>query len=110
MMNYLIFMLVIAMCFDLNVGCIWCTSNILEVQNRLNPVKELGVGNRIVWRCTLRHGDKVKSSVTIWRAYRGASQARNGEKRSWIARPDGIYLEKNNKVKGLEHHWIVTKQ
>ncbi|WZZ31534.1 hypothetical protein YC2023_014935 [Brassica napus] len=131
-MNYLIFLLVIAMCSGLNEGC--------EVQNQLNPgsalkvncssnkihveglhelkfnekynitVRELGMGNKIVWRCTLRHGDKVKSSQTIWRAYRGASQMRSGEKRSWIDRVDGIYLEKNDKAKGLEHHWIVAKQ
>ncbi|KAG5409033.1 hypothetical protein IGI04_005352 [Brassica rapa subsp. trilocularis] len=135
-MNYLIFMLVIAMCSGLNEGCVWCNKNTLEVQNQLTPgsilkvncssnrkhveglrelkfnekyniaVSELGIGRRIVWRCTLRHGDKVKSSQTIWRAYRGASQARSGEKRSWIARVDGIYLEKNGKAKGLEHHWI----
>ncbi|CAG7892272.1 unnamed protein product [Brassica rapa] len=125
------------MCSGLNEGCVWCNKNTLEVQNQLTPgsilkvncssnrkhveglrelkfnekyniaVSELGIGRRIVWRCTLRHGDKVKSSQTIWRAYRGASQARSGEKRSWIARVDGIYLEKNGKAKGLEHHWIL---
>ncbi|KAH0896409.1 hypothetical protein HID58_045977 [Brassica napus] len=31
---------------------------------------------------------------------------RSGEKRSWIDRVDGIYLEKNDKAKRLEHHWI----
>ncbi|KAL0737446.1 hypothetical protein Bca4012_013656 [Brassica carinata] len=139
-MNYFIFMLVIAMCFGLNEGGPECPLNTLEIQNQLNPdsilkvncssntdlveplhevkfndkyripVREAGQVRRIVWRCLLRHGKKVENFLTIWRAYRGASSYRCGEKRSWIARVDGIYLEKNNKPKGLQHHWIVPKQ
>lgn len=138
-MNYLIFLLIIAMCSGLNEGCIWCNMNTLEVQNQLNQgitlkvncssnrnhveglhelkfnekynisVQEFGMGRRIVWRCTLRFGDKVKSSQTIWRAYRGARESRCGEIRSWIAKVDGIYMEKNFKSEGLRYYWIVTK-
>ncbi|KAF8108168.1 hypothetical protein N665_0114s0058 [Sinapis alba] len=138
-MNYLIFMLVIARCFGLNEGYA-CDLNTLEFQNKLNPgsilkvncssntniienlhelkvndiyqipVKEFGLGNRIVWRCLLRYGDKVENSQILWHAYRGASMYRCGEKRSWIARVDGIYLEKNNKANGLQHHWMIIKQ
>ncbi|KAF8117522.1 hypothetical protein N665_0009s0046 [Sinapis alba] len=138
-MNYLIFMLVIAMCFGLNEGGTSCALNTLEIQNQLNhgsilkvncssntniierlhevkfngkyqiPVREKGTAKRIVWRCLLRYGKKVENFITIWRAYRGANLYRCGEKRSWIAKVDGIYLEKNNKAKGLQHHWIVPK-
>nr|VDD38258.1 unnamed protein product [Brassica oleracea] len=127
------------MCFGLNEG-ISCKPNTLEFQNKLNPGTILKVNcstntniierlhevkvndiyqilvnekispKRIVWRCLLRHGEKVENSQIIWRAYRGARSFRCGEKRSWIARVDGIYLEKNNKAKGLQHHWIVPKQ
>ncbi|CDY65453.1 BnaC09g53170D [Brassica napus] len=153
MMNYLIFMLVIAMCFSLNKGIVCnidnyhlpqcrkgCLMNTLEFQNKLNPgsifkvncssnkkevedlheikfndkyqifLKERGVGNIIVWRCLLRHGNKVENSQILWRAYRGAMRHRCGEKRSWISRLDGIYLEKNNKAKGFQHPWVVSKQ
>ncbi|CAN7000740.1 unnamed protein product [Brassica rapa subsp. trilocularis] len=38
-MNYLIFMLAIAMCFGLNEGIVWiCLMNTLEFQNKLNPL------------------------------------------------------------------------
>ncbi|KAF8116064.1 hypothetical protein N665_0023s0042 [Sinapis alba] len=114
--------------------------NTLEFQNKLNPstilnvncssnkneveplhevkfnekyqifLRERGPGNRIVWRCLLRHGYKVKKSQIIWRAYRGAQDIRCAQKRSWIARVDGIYLESNFKTKGLQHHWIVNKK
>lgn len=115
-------------------------TNTLEIQNKLSPdsilkvncssnkneddgfheikfndkhqifFQERGVGDRIVWRCTLRHGHKVEHSQTIWRAYRGAAECRYAQKRSWIAIVDGIYLERNNERKGLQHHWIVTKK
>ncbi|XP_018454105.2 S-protein homolog 14-like [Raphanus sativus] len=136
-MNYLVFMLVIAMCFGLNEGC---NVNTLELLNQLSPgsilkvncssnrnhveplqevkfngkyrvsVFEKGLGERIVWRCLLRHGNKVENSQTIWRAYRGAREPRCGEIRSWIAKVDGIYMEKNLKSEGLRYHWIVTKK
>ncbi|KAF8117306.1 hypothetical protein N665_0011s0030 [Sinapis alba] len=152
-MNYLIFMLAIAMCFGLNEGIVCnidnrhlpqcnvgCLMNTLEIQNKLNPnsilkvncssnkneddglhevkvndkyqifLRERGLGSRIVWRCLLRHGHKVENFQIIWRAYRGASGSRCGQKRSWIARVDGIYLEKDSKAKGLQYHWNVTKQ
>ncbi|RID60260.1 hypothetical protein BRARA_F03428 [Brassica rapa] len=138
-MKYLIFVLVIAMCFGFNEG-ISCKPNTLEFQNKLNPGSILKVNcstntniieplhevkvngiyqilvnekispKRIVWRCLLRYGEKVENSLIMWRAYRGARSFRCGEKRSWIVRIDGIYLEKNNKAKGLQHHWIVPKQ
>lgn len=90
----------------LNPGSIFkvnCSSNKKEVEDlheiKFNDkyqffLKERGVGNRIVWRCLLRHGIKVENSQILWRAYRGAMRHRCGEKRSWIARLDGIYLEK----------------
>ncbi|KAL0737623.1 hypothetical protein Bca4012_013833 [Brassica carinata] len=139
-MNYLIFMLVIAMRFGLNQGYYGCKPNTLEFQNKLNPgsilkvncssnegvvenlhelkvndiyqipVREFGPGNRIVWRCLLRHGQKVENFQILWRAYRGATLYRCGEIRSWIAKVDGIYLEKNNKTKGFQFYWIVAKQ
>ncbi|CAH8323321.1 unnamed protein product [Eruca vesicaria subsp. sativa] len=152
-MHFLIFTLVIAICFGLNEGikCNIDTRNIpecqgssllntLEIQNKLSPgsilkvncssnkheddglheikvndkyqifIRERGPGNRIVWRCTFRYGDKVEHSQIIWHAYRGAATTRTGQKRSWIARFDGIYLEKNNEIQGLKHRWIVTKK
>ncbi|CAH8323267.1 unnamed protein product [Eruca vesicaria subsp. sativa] len=136
-MHFLIFTLVIAICFGLNEGApLW---NTLEIQNKLSSdsilkvncssnkdvddglheikvndkyqifIREKGAGNIIVWRCTFRYGDKVEHSQTIWHAYRGAATIRTGQKRSWIARFDGIYLEKNNEIQGFKHHWIVTK-
>lgn len=150
-MNYLIFMLAIAMCFGLNEGIVCnidnhhlpqcqvagCLMNTIEIQNKLNPgsilkvnfssnktkvdglhevkvndkyqifLRERGLGSRIVWRCLLRQGDKMENSQTIWRADR---RSRCGKKCSWIARVNGIYLEKNSKTEGLQHHWIVSKQ
>ena len=130
-------MLVIAMCFGLNEG--QCYSNILELQNQLKPnsilkfncsanhghveplhdvkfnekyqivVLERGLGDRIVWRCLLRHGNKMENSRTIWRAYRGASRPRCNEKRSWIARVDGIYMEKNTKPEGSDIIGLLLK-
>ncbi|CAN7106652.1 unnamed protein product [Brassica rapa subsp. narinosa] len=43
-MNYLIFVLAIAMCFGLNEGIVWvCPMNTLEFQNKLNPCSILKV-------------------------------------------------------------------
>ncbi|KAF8096658.1 hypothetical protein N665_0304s0023 [Sinapis alba] len=137
MMNYLI-LLVIAMCFGLNEGK--CFTNILELQNNLSPgsilkvncssnkgdvepvhqvklnvryqivVLEWGWGDRVVFRCLLRHGRKMEYSQTIWRAYRAAAEYRCGEKRSWIAKADGIYLVRNGEPKGLKYPWVHTKK
>ncbi|KAF8083616.1 hypothetical protein N665_0763s0014 [Sinapis alba] len=96
-----------------------CSSNKKEVEDlheiKFNDkyqifLKERGLGNRIVWRCLLQHGHKLKYSQILWRAYRGAMRHRCGEKRAWIARADGIYLEKNDETKGFQHPWFITKQ
>ncbi|KAF8083617.1 hypothetical protein N665_0763s0014 [Sinapis alba] len=120
-MNYLISILLMSMHFGLNEGIVCnidnrhlpqcrkgCLLNTLEFQNKLIP--ERGLGNRIVWRCLLQHGHKLKYSQILWRAYRGAMRHRCGEKRAWIARADGIYLEKNDETKGFQHPWFITKQ
>ncbi|ESQ42297.1 hypothetical protein EUTSA_v10014983mg [Eutrema salsugineum] len=135
MNHLIIFVLSIAMCFGLNEGMMCstgnsqhprcrdvCLLNTLEIRNELGPdnilmvkctsnrneVKELydeGGGNRIVWRCHLRQGQKMEYFQDIWRAYRGASQSRCGQIRTWIAKPEGIYLVRNNEPKGLKHPW-----
>lgn len=61
---------------------------------------------RIVWGCHLRQGKNIEFFQTLWRAYRGAHSRRCAQVRSWIAKDDGIYLERNGVPKGRLHNWI----
>lgn len=60
---------------------------------------------RIVWACLLNQGPKMEYSHILWRAYRGAHKPRCGQVRKWVARNDGIYLERNSESKGFQHPW-----
>ncbi|KAL1208611.1 putative S-protein4 [Cardamine amara subsp. amara] len=61
---------------------------------------------RIVWACHLRYGPKMEYFQTIWRAYRGAFSRRCGQVRSWVAKVDGIYLDRNGVPQGRLHNWV----
>lgn len=58
---------------------------------------------RIVWACHLRQGPNHQS---IWRAYRGAANKRCGQVRTWIAKTDGIYMNRNFAPQGLRFGWL----
>lgn len=61
---------------------------------------------RTIWKCLLRQGPKMEYYHLLWRAYRGASKRRCRQIRSWIAKVDGIYLEKNNGTRKRMFDWV----
>ncbi|KAF8092657.1 hypothetical protein N665_0406s0002 [Sinapis alba] len=146
MNHFIIFTLVIALCFGFKESFgstpntlqlknqlasrrilqIKCDPNILQIKNQLGanriltvscwsnrgetkvvnhavefnkiysfPVKEKGK-KRIVWKCELRNQEN-RSFVTLWTAYRGASIARCGQIREYIADMKGVSLVRNKK-------------
>ncbi|EOA34345.1 hypothetical protein CARUB_v10021868mg [Capsella rubella] len=134
MSNLIVFVLAIAMCFGLNEGS-GCALNTLKLRNELgrgsllkidctsNQNKKTGPrdvrfnqsyafdfeevhSHRIVWACHLRHGPKLEYHQSIWRAYRGAATKRCGQTRTWIARPNGIYMNKNFVPQGFRFAWL----
>lgn len=114
---------------------IWrCKENILEFRNELVPGSILKVNctskdditnihdvvfnskfelkfgehafKRTIWRCLLRQGPEMEYYNILWRAYRGGATKRCEQKRSWIAKVDGIYLEKNNGPRKRMFDWF----
>ncbi|KAG7589610.1 Plant self-incompatibility S1 [Arabidopsis suecica] len=130
MNQFIVFMLVILMYFCMNEGA---QGNILRLKNELNPGSILKVNctsksditgvhdvtfnsyaewsfgehetSRTIWRCLLRQGPKMEFHHILWRAYRGARFTRNNQIRLWIAKVDGIYLEKNNGPRKRMYDW-----
>ncbi|KAF8094802.1 hypothetical protein N665_0352s0013 [Sinapis alba] len=124
MNHFIFFMLVLAMCFGFKES-FGCAPNTLQFKNRLGaghvlavtcwsnrgenhgtifvlhnatssiPVKEKG-SKRIVWKCEFKDA-KSRTFLVIWRAYRGAAQARCGQIREYIAELKGVSLVRNNK-------------
>jgi len=135
-MNHLIvFLIVISIYFGLNESWTvvpWgCKDNTLEFRNELAPNSILKVNctskdntisvhdvlfngkyefsfgehvsKRTIWKCLLRQG---QYHHILWKAYRGASKRRCRQKRTWIAKIDGIYLEKNSGPQTRMHDWF----
>lgn len=61
------------------------------------------VSKRTIGKCLLRQGHYHH---ILWRAYRGASKRRFRQRRSCIAKVDGIYLERNGGLRTRMHDWF----
>ncbi|ESQ37440.1 hypothetical protein EUTSA_v10002725mg [Eutrema salsugineum] len=125
-MNYfIVFMLVIVMCFELKQAC---PSNTVIFSNGLTPHRILNIHchvgknyntmmdlkfgenknftfiekqkryTRMIIKCLFRDGSRSKNV----QVYRGAKGPRCYQTRVWVARSDGIYFMKNN-IRPLAH-------
>lgn len=56
---------------------------------------------KTVWHCTMQHGKFTK----YFRAYKGVFIPRCGEKRTYIAKSDAIYLSKNLGPEMFKYTW-----
>lgn len=110
-----------------------CTPNILQFKNQLGAAHVLAVTcwsnrgdskginhillneifkfevqergeKRIVWKCELRDV-KSRTSIVIWRAYRGAANTRCGQIREYIVELKGVSLIRNNKPAKEFFNW-----
>ncbi|KAF8105126.1 hypothetical protein N665_0162s0006, partial [Sinapis alba] len=63
---------------------------------------------RIVWKCKITD-QKTRKSVMLWRAYRGAANARCGQIHKYIADLKGLSLMRNKKPTNQKFLWTVTK-
>lgn len=117
-------MLVIAMYFGLNEAKLYwgCPKNTIVIKNQLGPGRFLkyncsskdkdivmgylefntyklirfgeSVTERTLWQCVLEQGLWMRYSRKF-KAYRGANLRRCANIRTWIAKLDGIYFEKD---------------
>ncbi|CAA7059962.1 unnamed protein product [Microthlaspi erraticum] len=75
--------------------------NFMGIPHRITFGEE--VGGKTTWHCLLRYGQ----FTSHFRAYKGGSLIpRCGELRVYIAKPDGIYLEKNADREKLDQRWM----
>ncbi|KAL0827763.1 hypothetical protein Bca101_051441 [Brassica carinata] len=135
MNNLIIFMLVIVMCFGFKESS-GCPPNTLQFKNQVAPDRTISVGctsnrdegkgityvkfndiysfpvvessRRIVWKCRITD-QKNRNFVMLWRAYRGAYNARCGQIREYIADPKGLSLVRNKKPTKEFFPWMVSK-
>lgn len=133
MNHHIFFMLVLTMCFGFkeSFGCapnslqfrnqlgkghlltVNCWSNrgethdtLLVLPNGINSISVNEKGStRIVWKCQFNDG-KSGTYLIIWRAYRGATRARCGQIREYIAELKGVSLMRNNKPTKEFFTWI----
>ncbi|KAF8105125.1 hypothetical protein N665_0162s0005 [Sinapis alba] len=135
-MNHLIFfMLVIVICFGFKETS-GCAPNTLQFKNQIaashvmsvtcvsNRDESKGIkyvqfndiysfpvvegSRRIVWKCDIRD-QQTRKSVMLWRAYRGAANARCGQIREYIADLKGLSLVRNKKPTNEKFPWTVPK-
>ncbi|KAL0692613.1 hypothetical protein Bca4012_059793 [Brassica carinata] len=134
-MNYfIIFMLVIFMCFDFKESS-KCAPNTLQFKNLVAADRTISVScesnlgegkdltyvkfndiysfpvvessRRIVWKCRITD-QKTRHFVMLWRAYRGAYNPRCGQTREYIADVRGLSLVHNKKPTKQFFPWTVT--